>query len=466
MVLVVGRESACWPSSSVSGPHTPLFRLFYALVPGIKNFRAPSMMLFWLVNALFLMSAQTLLILFREAPAFNPQQKAKLAKKLLIAGFGTSGALLLCATASTAVFGVWNAFVDAGSIGNISRQSANASAFAQGALASAVLVAVLTWGVWKLCLQSSRPGLFSCLLLAVVCLDLYWRNGHFLESHEPDRFFPQETAVDFLQGQKEPMRVFGLPGAYDRSYLQYFKIETADGFVDNENRIYRAFRGGDHQRNPNFMMRLNQNPDGSVSGNPFLDLLNVKYLAFRIPGQPGLRLAENRSALPRAWFLESWEGRPDSLILDALKDPAFDPKRFAYVSTDTPVPGIHSRALPAASDDGAAIQGPPTAVISGQTRSYNSRTYEVANPMSGLLVLSEVYIPHWKVRVDGQPAPLLRVDYALQGVALPAGTHKIEFRYQSPWISRSLVVSGLSLFILIAGLTGFSLAGRAALRKK
>ncbi|MDB5104256.1 MAG: Protein of unknown function, rane YfhO, partial [Fibrobacteres bacterium] len=42
------------------GAHTPLFRLFYSLVPGIKNFRAPSMMLFWLSTALLIMSADGL----------------------------------------------------------------------------------------------------------------------------------------------------------------------------------------------------------------------------------------------------------------------------------------------------------------------------------------------------------------------------------------------------------------------
>src|SRR5690606_18370284 len=35
--------------------HTPVFRLFYDFVPGIKNFRAASMMLFWLSMALLMM---------------------------------------------------------------------------------------------------------------------------------------------------------------------------------------------------------------------------------------------------------------------------------------------------------------------------------------------------------------------------------------------------------------------------
>ncbi len=42
------------------GAHTPVHRLAYDLVPGIKNFRAPSMVMFWFVAALWLMAAETL----------------------------------------------------------------------------------------------------------------------------------------------------------------------------------------------------------------------------------------------------------------------------------------------------------------------------------------------------------------------------------------------------------------------
>lgn len=442
------------------GADTPFFRLFYTFVPGMKNFRAPSMMLFWLVNALLMMSAQTLLILFNEVPALKPEQRAKLAKKLLLIGFGAVGVLLLCAVATSAAFGVWNAFIDASSISNFSRQAANASSFGQGALWSALMLAALVAGVWKFGVQSSRPGAFSILLLAVVCIDLYWRNSNFLMGYEPDRFFPHEAAVDFLQGQKEPLRVFGLPGAYERSYLQYWKIEAVDGFVDNENRIYAGFRGNEPQPNSNFLLHLNQNPDGTVSGNAFLDMLNVKFLAYRLPNEPGLHLAENRSVLPRAWFVDRWETRPDSLMLDAMKDASFDPRKSAFVSTETPVQGIEPRADTTAKDSASLP------VITREGGSYNRTAYKVRNAGSGLLILSEIYFPHWKVEVDGKPAPLLRVDYGLQGLALVPGNHTIDLRYRSPWINKSLLVSGLSLLVLVAGLAGFSLSGGAARRKK
>jgi len=47
----------------------------------------------------------------------------------------------------------------------------------------------------------------------------------------------------------------------------------------------------------------------------------------------------------------------------------------------------------------------------------------------GLLVLSEVAYPGWRVRVDGAPAELRTPAGVLRGVLLPAGGHTVEFSY-------------------------------------
>jgi uncharacterized membrane protein YfhO len=45
----------------------------------------------------------------------------------------------------------------------------------------------------------------------------------------------------------------------------------------------------------------------------------------------------------------------------------------------------------------------------------------------GLLVLADPWYPQWRVRVDGRPAELLRVDHAFRGVRVPAGSHEVVF---------------------------------------
>ena len=47
----------------------------------------------------------------------------------------------------------------------------------------------------------------------------------------------------------------------------------------------------------------------------------------------------------------------------------------------------------------------------------------------GMAVLSELHHPGWRATLDGQKAALKRVDFAIMGVAVPAGTHDIVLRF-------------------------------------
>ncbi|MDQ3699728.1 MAG: YfhO family protein, partial [Chloroflexota bacterium] len=48
------------------------------------------------------------------------------------------------------------------------------------------------------------------------------------------------------------------------------------------------------------------------------------------------------------------------------------------------------------------------------------------------------------VRVDGQPAPLLRADVLFRAVPLPAGDHTVEFRYRSLPLERGLIIAAIT----------------------
>ena len=79
------------------------------------------------------------------------------------------------------------------------------------------------------------------------------------------------------------------------------------------------------------------------------------------------------------------------------------------------------------------------------------------SPQAGLLVVGEVYHPGWSATVDGLPATVHRVDYALRGVAVPGGTHRVELRYTPPG---DLVGRCISLLALVAALAGLAWRAR------
>jgi uncharacterized membrane protein YfhO len=55
-----------------------------------------------------------------------------------------------------------------------------------------------------------------------------------------------------------------------------------------------------------------------------------------------------------------------------------------------------------------------------------------------------MYYPGWVAFVDGRPAALLHADYAFRAVAVEAGKHAVEFRYQPRSFQIGLWVSGVS----------------------
>ncbi|MCB0438160.1 MAG: YfhO family protein [Mangrovimonas sp.] len=81
--------------------------------------------------------------------------------------------------------------------------------------------------------------------------------------------------------------------------------------------------------------------------------------------------------------------------------------------------------------------------------------YESTNPKDGFAVFSEMYYSNgWKATIDGNEVPILRVDYTLRGLAIPAGTHTIEFRFEPEVIQKGgtlALASSIALILLLVG---------------
>jgi hypothetical protein len=72
---------------------------------------------------------------------------------------------------------------------------------------------------------------------------------------------------------------------------------------------------------------------------------------------------------------------------------------------------------------------------------------------AGILVLADLDYPGWKAAVDGHPAPILTADGCLRAVALPAGSHRVVFRYRPVSLYAGAILSLLALGTLVVMLT-------------
>ena len=88
---------------------------------------------------------------------------------------------------------------------------------------------------------------------------------------------------------------------------------------------------------------------------------------------------------------------------------------------------------------------PPVRVIHYAPREVVLET-EAAHP--AFLVTSEPYYPGWHAYVDGHEQPLYITNTAFRGMALTAGTHRIQMRFSPSILWRGAIVSAVALALL------------------
>jgi len=98
----------------------------------------------------------------------------------------------------------------------------------------------------------------------------------------------------------------------------------------------------------------------------------------------------------------------------------------------------------------------------------NHLVYEVSTSEKALAVFSEIYYPAgWNAYVDGQPVSHFKTDYVLRGLELPAGTKKVEFKFEPSTYTTGKAISTASSLILMLLLLGmFGLEIKKALGRE
>jgi len=128
-----------------------------------------------------------------------------------------------------------------------------------------------------------------------------------------------------------------------------------------------------------------------------------------------LAVYRNAGELPWARFVDRVESAPDEDAAAALLQSA-SLRDTAVVIGERQV----AQPPPPAAGESASLAAWSPGRLTVATRAAQER----------FLAVSEVWHPGWSAAIDGLPAPLLRVDLALLGLWVPAGSHRVELSFR------------------------------------
>ncbi|MGB1364129.1 MAG: YfhO family protein, partial [Flavobacteriales bacterium] len=250
----------------------------------------------------------------------------------------------------------------------------------------------------------------------------------------------QDAAAFEVLNANTHHRVFDLANPFNDARTSYFH-KSVGGYHGAKLRRYQDFI--ERVLTPERAAIIAQIQAGQfqlgVDVAPGLAMLNTKYML--VPGaeQP-LPFA---GGLGPAWFVDdvTWVGSAEEEIAGIA---GLNPAAQAVVHTE------FQEVL-------GRVNAPGASEVALEAYHPEGSSYKVNSQRGGLLVLSEVHYPvGWTAMVDGEEVPLVRVNYILSGLNVPAGAHDVQLTFKPEgWDTAKMLSRAGSL--LLAALLGLSI---------
>jgi hypothetical protein len=419
------------------GGHTPFYRIVYAIVPGTKFFRAPSIMLYvvqFCVAVLAALGAERAI-------------KGDVTRRYL-AGWGIA-ALVIAAIASAG--GLTSVATSLAIPERVDRVAGNSAAVIAGAWRSALFVGLVLTMLFFALRQRLTPLQTAISLAAVVVLDLWTVERKYWMFMPPANVtFAANDISRYLNALPQPARVIATELAATSGRDTYIggtdglmihDVRDALGYHGNQIDRYDVLAGRDNRyqnlSNPNFLALANvqyllTNVD-SLAGTtkvmgPVMSPINTPLYLYRLPG-----------ANPFAWVAPVIVKGDDEAVLATVLDPRFDVRRAALFSPEAEVAAKQITTLP----EPLSVE----TTTSGYKPGHFVIELSAPAPQGSALVVSENFYPGWSASADGNPVRVWRADMSLMGVELPTGAKRLEFNFTSKPYETGKVLTLVALIL-------------------
>jgi hypothetical protein len=378
----------------VLGSNTPLYRLAFGIVPGMKFFRFPTRCMFVVDTSLIVLAAMGWSSLFGGRADGRRGRVG-----LLVLGVAVADLLFFQLRQ--------NAFVDV--------------------------------RVWR------EPPHSAARLR---------QDSGLFRIYSPFGRYTHRVAFAGAHGWQGDLRPF----IDQREFLQpdlnaLFGLSSADGYAElTPNYVVDVW--GDQNR-PGVISQFSRvhrdvlQPDERFQ--KLMNMFNVRYVLSLIPiwvehlrpldRVGAVLIYENPEVLPRAYVVgRSLVFREDADARDAMLASTFDPRREVVLMGDDPGTG-----------EGSGGSGAATIV----TYRRNEVVVDVEAATPSYLVLADTFFPGWSATVDSRPTRIARANLCQRAVAIPDGHHEVRFTFTPKSVIAGFVVTlaglGIACALLLMG---------------
>jgi len=312
------------------------------------------------------------------------------------------------------------------------------------ALTFLVLLGYLKWKI--------KPTYLITALGLLIAIDMipvdkrYLNEKSFVPKAKAERPFVPSLADSYiLQDNPDGYRVLNLTvNVFNDATTSYFH-RNIGGY--HAAKLMRYQELIENQLSPEIRLLISQLQNGvsperldsSLAKLGIINMLNTKYIIINKDAQPIV----NPHYCGFAWFVKKFhlvDHADEEIIRVGEINPRYEAvidKRFANLL----------KTLDLSHRD-------TTASIVRTKITPNEVSFKVNTTTPQLAVISEIWYPEWEVFIDGKKANLLRVNYVLRGVIVPAGAKEITMKIHPKTFIMSLWISFASSTLILLLLVG------------
>lgn len=308
-----------------------------------------------------------------------------------------------------------------------------ASLYIKDYFRSLIFILLAVAALWLFVKNKIKGNVLFIALALLSFIDLYMIGTKYLneksftskDSYSNDEF-PLSAADRQILADKDPnYRVLDL---------------TGDTFQDAKPAYYHKSIGGYHAAKLGIYDDLTSNQFFDSTGRLNMGVINMLNAKYIIQAQGNEKVAlTNPDALGNAWFVKAVVladgpvAEMKGLTNLNTKDTAVVDKKFS-----AQVSGI----APADS----------TSTITMTKFDNDAISYQTNAKAKHLAVFSEIFYKDWAAYIDGNKVDIVKANYVLRALPVPAGAHTIEFKFEPKLFllsNKISMVTGWLLFILL-----------------